>query len=83
MSLSKLQEMVNDREAWHAAVHGVTKSQTIPGWRKCPGEGNGGRSEDPAVLLVQNLGLNWSYSGSDQQTGIISITWWLVRNAES
>ena len=29
MSLSKLQEMVKDREAWHAAVHGVTKSQTL------------------------------------------------------
>ena len=28
MSLSKLREMVNDREAWHAAVHKVTKSQT-------------------------------------------------------
>ena len=28
MSLSKLQEMVKDREAWHAAVQGVTKSQT-------------------------------------------------------
>ena len=28
MSLSKLQEMVNDRENWHAAVHGVTESQT-------------------------------------------------------
>ena len=28
MSLSKLQDTVKDREAWHAAVHGVAKSQT-------------------------------------------------------
>ena len=28
MSLSKLQVLVMDREAWHAVVHGVTKSQT-------------------------------------------------------
>ena len=28
MSLRKLQDMVKDREAWHAAVHGVEKSRT-------------------------------------------------------
>ena len=33
MSLSKLQEFVLDREAWHAAAHGVTKSQTqVSNW---------------------------------------------------
>ena len=28
MNLSKLQEIVKDREAWHAAIHGVAKSRT-------------------------------------------------------
>ena len=28
MSLSKLRELVMDREAWHAVIHGISKSQT-------------------------------------------------------
>ena len=31
INLGKLQEMVRDRETWHAAVHGVAKSQTLLG----------------------------------------------------
>ena len=35
VSLSKLQEMVMDREAWHAAIHGVSKSQTrLSNWNE-------------------------------------------------
>ena len=44
MSLSKLQEVVIEREAWHAAVHGVQKSQTqLSNWTELIGMGGLGR----------------------------------------
>ena len=42
MSLSKLREIVKDREAWFAAVHGLTKSQTqLSNWTTTAGQGPG------------------------------------------
>ena len=54
MSLSKLQEMVKDKEAWHAAIHGVTKRQTqLSDWT--------------AIILFYKWG-HWDVSGGNSVT---------------
>ena len=41
MSLSRLQKLVMDREAWHAAVHGIAKSWTqLSDWTEYPPDSN-------------------------------------------
>ena len=48
MSLSELRELVTDREAWHAAIHGVTKSQTgVSDWTELNG------FHDKLILIIQ------------------------------
>ena len=47
MSLSKLQELVMDREAWHATVHGVEKNQT---WQRLNWLTEAGKKNRDSVL---------------------------------
>ena len=57
MSLGKLREMVKDREAWHAAVHGAAKNQTAWGLKTTKEtrkrDGRGAQSEAGETTWVK------------------------------
>ena len=68
MSLSELQEMVKDRDAWHTAVHGIAKSQFFA----TGGQGIGVSSL--ASVLPMNI-----HSPSNEYSGLISFRMdWLI-----
>ena len=72
MSLSKLQEMVKDREAWYAAVHGVTKSQTrLSNWTR----DQFSHSTSLRLLGTSSRHMKGSFDDSSPSHHLISYTW--------
>ena len=91
MSLSRLQELIIDRVAWHAAVHGVTKSRTwLSDWTELKGNQISQVKEFSAFLCMgrwKSLGSLISFLLYESQLSWVSspvfvfifTVWWLLR----
>ena len=72
MSLSKLQEIVKDREVWHTAVHGVAKSQTwLSDWTTNKWKSNIIKGKHRASLVAQSV----KNLPAMQETRVQSLSW--------
>ena len=86
MGLSELHELVMDREAWHAVIHGVTKSQTwLSDWTELNWSGKGtmfhSKWDDDyeiAIFLFLKKSLHWPHCLLQSLWGVSHIGFYLV-----